>query len=83
LPLLRGAVATSGDSRRFVLHEGRRYSHILDARTCRPGRSPHHKKKILAQTCSEAGSMATLAMLKGPGAEEYLREQDCRFWVQA
>ena len=83
LPLLRGAVATSGDSRRFVLHEGRRYSHILDARTGWPVLGAPRSITVLAQTCSEAGSMATLAMLKGVGAEDYLREQSYRFWIQA
>ena len=31
--LTRGALATSGDSRRFIMKDGVRYSHILDART--------------------------------------------------
>jgi len=83
LPLLRGAVATSGDSRRFVLHEGRRYSHILDARTGWPVVGAPRSVTVLVATCSEAGSMATLAMLKGSGAGDYLRHQACRFWMQA
>ena len=29
----RGGLATSGDTHRFIEHEGRRYSHILDVRT--------------------------------------------------
>ena len=33
LALSHGAVATSGDTERFLVHEGRRYSHIVDPRT--------------------------------------------------
>ena len=32
----RGGLATSGDTHRFIEHEGRRYSHILDVRTGYP-----------------------------------------------
>ena len=80
--ILRGALATSGDSRRFLLHEGRRYSHILDARTGWPVVGAPRSITVLAETCSEAGSLATLASLKGPSAGEYLRAQGSRFWIQ-
>jgi thiamine biosynthesis lipoprotein len=82
LPILRGALATSGDSRRFLLHEGRRYSHILDARTGWPVVGAPRSITVLAQSCSEAGSLATLASLQGASAEEYLRAQGSRFWLQ-
>ena len=83
LPLLHGAVATSGDSRRFVLHKGHRYSHILDARTGWPVEGAPRSVTVLAATCSEAGSLATLATLKGAAAAEYLRAQGCRYWLQS
>ena len=34
----RGGLATSGDTHRFIEHEGRRYGHILDVRTGYPVR---------------------------------------------
>ena len=83
LPLVHGALATSGDSRRFLLHEGRRYSHILDARTGWPAAGTPRSITVLAPTCSEAGSLATLASLQGDCAEVYLRAQGNRFWLQA
>lgn len=82
IPLLRGALATSGDSRRFVRHEGRRYSHILDARTGWPVTGAPRSVTVLAPTCSEAGSLATLASLKGAEAETYLGGQGVTFWLQ-
>jgi thiamine biosynthesis lipoprotein len=38
LEVRRGALATSGDARRFLLKDGHRYGHVLDARTGLAGR---------------------------------------------
>ena len=63
--LSRGALATSGDSRRFVFRDGHRYSHILDARTGWPVRNAPHSITVAADTCTQAGTLTTLAMLQG------------------
>ena len=64
LPITSGAVATSGDYERFIEFEGRRYSHILDPRT---GESVEGFQSVtaFAPTCLVAGSITTIAMLKG------------------
>jgi thiamine biosynthesis lipoprotein len=64
LPISTGAVATSGDYERFLDFEGRRHSHILDPRT---GESVTGLQSVtvMAPTCLVAGSIATIAMLKG------------------
>jgi thiamine biosynthesis lipoprotein len=77
-----GALATSGDSRRFVLREGHRYSHILDARTGWPVRNAPHAITVAADTCTQAGTLTTLAMLRGEHAEELLKASGMQYWLQ-
>ncbi len=71
--LSAGALATSGDARRWVTHDGRRLGHILDPRTGWPVEGAPRSVTVLARTCLEAGTLSTLAMLEGGGAEEFLR----------
>ena len=67
--LSRGALATSGDSRRFVSRGGHRYSHILDARTGWPVLNAPRSITVAADTCTQAGTLTTLAMLQGEHAD--------------
>ena len=76
----RGGIATSGDSRRFVLRDGRRYGHILDPRTGWPVADAPRSVTVAGNTCTEAGILATLAMLRGAGAEAFLDKQAVRYW---
>lgn len=78
--LLRGGIATSGDTRRFLLKDGMRYSHILNPRTGWPVRDAPHSVTVVAGSCTEAGILATLAMLHGSEAESFLKAQGVRFW---
>lgn len=80
--LSHGALATSGDARRFVFRDGHRYSHILDARTGWPVRNAPHSITVAADTCTQAGTLTTLAMLKGHDAEALLRESGAQYWLQ-
>jgi thiamine biosynthesis lipoprotein len=82
IALHKGALATSGDSRRFLMRGGIRYSHILDARTGWPVPNAPHSITVSAQTCTQAGSLSTLALLRGPDAEAFLQAQDVTFWIQ-
>ncbi|MDY6949450.1 MAG: FAD:protein FMN transferase, partial [Pseudomonadota bacterium] len=82
VPLTQGALATSGDSRRYVLRDGRRYSHILDARTGWPVPDAPRSITAAAETCSQAGTLTTLAMLQGNGAEQLLRGSGASYWLQ-
>jgi FAD:protein FMN transferase len=81
LDLERGALATSGDSRRYLLKEGVRYGHILDPRTGWPVRDAPRSVTVAASSCTEAGLLATLALLHGAQAEAFLQEQGVRHWV--
>ncbi len=58
-----GAMATSGDYERFFVHDGRRYSHLLDPRTGWP--VEHWRSvSVVAPLAIAAGACATVAMLK-------------------
>ncbi len=80
LELADGALATSGDARRCLLKDGRRYSHILDPRTGWPVKDPPRSVTVAAPTCMEAGLLSTLAMLQGKGAEAFLKREKLQAW---
>ena len=75
-----GALATSGDARRFLIRDGVRYSHILDPHTGWPVPDAPHSITVAADTCSQAGMLSTLAMLEGQGAEAFLDAQEVDYW---
>ena len=79
LPISSGAIATSGDYERFLEFEGRRYSHILDPRN---GESVQgfQSVTVFAPSCLVAGSITTIAMLKGEEAgRKWLMDNGCRY----
>ena len=78
--LYRGGLATSGDSRRYLLKDGRRYGHILDPTTGAPVVDAPRSVTVVAGSCTQAGMLATLAMLQGGAAEAFLNEQGARYW---
>lgn len=81
IDLPRGGLATSGDARRFVLHQGRRLGHILNPKTGWPIEGAPRSVTVVAATCVEAGTLSTLACLKGPGARAFLEEQGAQFRI--
>jgi thiamine biosynthesis lipoprotein len=80
--LHNGGLATSGDSRRFVIHHGRRLPHILDARTGWPVENALRSVTVAADTCTQAGTLCTLAMLQGREAARFLQSSGVRHWIQ-
>jgi len=80
LHLSSGAIATSGDARRYLLKDGKRYGHILDPRSCRPIEQAPRSVTVAAQSCVEAGLVATLAILQGKTAEKFLKREGARAW---
>lgn len=80
LNLQIGALATSGDARRFLLKDGIRYSHILDPLTGWPIQAAPRSITVAADTCTQAGMLSTLAMLQGKGAETFLGAQNVSYW---
>jgi thiamine biosynthesis lipoprotein len=80
LELTQGALATSGDTRRFLVRDGIRYSHILDVHDGWPVRGVPRSVTVVANSCVAAGMLATLAMLNGNDAEAFLESQGVRHW---
>lgn len=78
--LKTGALATSGDSRRYLLKDGKRYSHILNPITGWPVENAPRSITVAADTCTQAGMLATLAMLCGANAEAFLKRENAQFW---
>lgn len=82
IDLRQGAVATSGDARRFLVRDGFRYSHILDPVSGWPISNAPASVTVAADTCTQAGMTSTLAMLEGELAEEFLEQEGILFWCR-
>lgn len=80
--LKNGGLATSGDTKRHLIKNGIRYSHILDPKTGWPVKNAPATITTVAQSCTEAGILSTLAMLHGENAVAFLEDQDAAYWVQ-
>jgi thiamine biosynthesis lipoprotein len=75
IELHEGALATSGDYERyFIGPDGERYCHVLNPRTGWPVRA-WRSISVVAPLCLAAGSVCTIAMLKGEDALPFLQRQ--------
>ena len=81
LGISSGALATSGDARRHLVHQGRRYGHILNPQTGWPVENAPRSITVHAPSCMEAGMLATIAMLQGAGADAFLQAQGLPYWM--
>ncbi|NVK22611.1 MAG: FAD:protein FMN transferase [Kangiellaceae bacterium] len=77
-----GAVATSGDSKRYLTDHGKILSHVLDPNTGWPVEHAAASITVMAENCTQAGMLSTIAMLKGKGAERFLQAQQVKHWIQ-
>jgi FAD:protein FMN transferase len=71
------SLATSGDYERFIEVDGRRYCHILNPRTGWPA-SGLSSVSVVSRDCLVAGTLATIAMLKGRDGPTWLRSLGVR-----
>lgn len=78
--LVSGGLATSGDYARFIDVDGRRYCHILHPRSGWPVRGLQ-SATVIGDGCLVAGSLATIAMLKGYEGPAWLRSLGVRHVV--
>jgi len=74
IPLLRGALASSGDYERYIEVGGVRYCHILNPLTGWPS-NEWHSASVVAPRCVIAGVASTVAMLKP--------REEASAWLQA
>jgi thiamine biosynthesis lipoprotein len=75
-----GGLATSGDSRRFIINQGKRYGHILNPKTGYPVSNAPRSVTVATDYCVHAGLLATMALLQGKDAEEFLQAQVVKYW---
>lgn len=80
LELSNGALATSGDTYRHLMRAGVRYGHVLNPMTGWPIADAPRSVTVHAATCTEAGLLAKLALLKGAKAEVFLKSEKVRAW---
>ncbi len=81
IKLTSGAVATSGDYERYIEVDGKRYCHILNPQTGWPV-SGLASVSVMADQCLLAGTLSTIAMLKGSEGKEWLRKLGVQYcWV--
>nr|WP_297347678.1 FAD:protein FMN transferase [uncultured Glaciecola sp.] len=78
--IARGGLATSGDANRYLLHNGVRYSHVLNPQLGKPIMDGPRSVTIASDHCVQAGLMATLALLQGKQAEQFLIQQEVSYW---
>ena len=78
--LSKGGLASSGDTKRFTVVDGKTLGHILDPRTGRPVAGTPRSVTVAASTCTEAGFFSTVAMLHGAGAEKFLADEGLEAW---
>lgn len=76
IKIAHGAVATSGNTKRFFDYKGKRYGHLLNPKTGYPIADAPKSITAFADQCVIAGTLTSLAMLKGADAEKFLTEQN-------
>ena len=76
-----GAIATSGDARKFLLKDSVRYSHILNPKTGWPVIGAPSTVTVAANSCLEAGLLSTVALLHGTAARAFLEQQGRQYWL--
>lgn len=60
------ALSTSGDYRNYFVHEGKRYSHLIDGRQGRPVTHNLASVTVVADRAAFADAMATALLVLGP-----------------
>jgi thiamine biosynthesis lipoprotein len=79
----RGAIATSGDYERYMDVNGIRYCHLLNPKTGWPSNTLH-SVSVFADQCLVAGSLASIAMLKGEAGPNWLEANGVpHIWMNA
>ena len=60
------ALATSGDYRNYFEFQGKRFSHTIDPKTCRPVEHGLATACVIADDCMTADALATAVVVLGP-----------------
>jgi thiamine biosynthesis lipoprotein len=79
--MTKGAITTSGDSKKFLIVQGKRYGHILDPRTGWPVEDAPRSVTVAGRNCSEAGFLSTCGILNGINADSFLKQTGLPYWI--
>lgn len=74
--LEEGALASSGNYRKFYVKNGKKYAHTIDPRTGYPVDHGLLSATVLAPTCWMADGFATACMVNGPDLSKKLAEDN-------
>lgn len=69
-----GGIATSGDYERYMLVNGKRYSHLLNPLTGNCIQPYFASISVIADSCLLAGSFSSIAMLKSQEDKHWLND---------
>lgn len=80
--LENGAMATSGDYRNIRIVGGKRYSHSIDPKTCRPTEELLATACVTANDCMTADALATALMIMGANkATSFCNENGIEYFL--
>jgi thiamine biosynthesis lipoprotein len=65
VPLIDRSLATSGNYRKFIEVDGKRYGHTIDPRSGRPAMNTLLSASIIADDCATADALATALLVLG------------------
>ncbi|MFD1383736.1 FAD:protein FMN transferase [Rhodanobacter aciditrophus] len=80
--LSQGAIATSGDTKRYITIHDKRYGHILNPKTGWPIQSPYRSISVAADSCVQAGMLATFTLLQGHDAKTFISQTGLDYWLR-
>lgn len=82
IEIKNGALATSGNTKRYIMKNNKVYGHILNVKTGFPVEGAPRSITVAGKSCLDAGMLSTFSMLKGKSAEKYLKSMKAKFWIQ-
>lgn len=75
IDIVKGAIATSGDYERYMVVDGKRYSHLLNPSSGKSIRPYFASISVIAEHCLIAGSFSTIAMLKSEKEKNWISDK--------
>lgn len=77
----KGAIATSGDYERYMVIDGKRYSHLLNPFSGESIQPRYASASVIAAQCVVAGSFSTIALLKSALEPDWLAQANVPYLI--
>ncbi len=81
--LFSGGIATSGDKNKYLIHNDKKLSHILNPKTGWPLIDAPASITVVGENCTAAGALSTLAMLKSPYHAQFLKDEAEVYFIRS